>query len=61
VPYPVEELGRATGRALRSALGTAASRRAVGVDPTEGEAPPLGTVPVGRLVVRGSTAPPAGN
>jgi hypothetical protein len=33
----------------------------VGVDPTEGEPPPSGTVPVGRLVVRGSTAPPAGD
>ncbi|GAB2464127.1 LacI family DNA-binding transcriptional regulator [Promicromonospora xylanilytica] len=60
VPYPVEELGRATGRALRSVLGTATSRRAVGVDPTEGAPPPSGAVPVGRLVVRGSTAPPAG-
>jgi DNA-binding LacI/PurR family transcriptional regulator len=62
VPYPVEELGRATGWALRTALGTAASRRAVGVgvDPVEGETPPSGIVPVGRLVVRGSTAPPAG-
>ncbi|MFD2794307.1 LacI family DNA-binding transcriptional regulator [Promicromonospora vindobonensis] len=60
VPYPVEELGRATGRALRAVLGAVTSRRAVGVDPAEGAAPPSGTVSVGRLVVRGSTAPPAG-
>lgn len=60
VPYPVEELGRATGRALRTALGTVASRHAAGADPAEGESPPSGVVPVGRLVVRGSTAPPAG-
>lgn len=60
VPYPVEELGRATGRALRAALGTATSGRAVGVDPAEDEPLPSGIVSVGRLVVRGSTAPPAG-
>lgn len=61
VPYPVEELGRATGWALRAVLGTATSRRAVGADPVEGADPPSGAVPVGRLVVRGSTAPPAGD
>lgn len=81
VPYPVEELGRATGRALRTAVGAVGSRQAdrrTGRRPDghaeeradgqpdargaeEGQAPPSGTVSVGRLVVRGSTAPPAGD
>jgi len=60
VPHPVEELGRATGWALRAALGTAASRLVMGAEPADGAATPSSTVPVGRLVVRGSTAPPAG-
>lgn len=60
VPYPVEELGRATGRALLVALGAGAPRPVAGADPAPDEAPPSGTVSVGRLVVRGSTAPPAG-
>lgn len=59
VPYPVEELGRATGRALRTALGAAVPRRAA-AGAVEEDVPPSGVVPVGRLVVRGSTAPPIG-
>lgn len=65
VPYPVEELGRATGRALRAALGAGPDRRGTGSGPggeqhPRAVEPPSGTVAVGRLVVRGSTAPPPG-
>lgn len=51
VPYPVLELGRAVGHAL---LGALAGDLVPGALP---QAP--GTVSVGNLVVRGSTAPPS--
>lgn len=53
VPYPVRELGRAVGQVLLGALAaTNRDSRAEVVATTSG------TVSVGNLVVRGSTAPP---
>jgi DNA-binding LacI/PurR family transcriptional regulator len=50
VPYPVERLGTAVGHALLGVLHADSTKRE--------KAPPSPTVPVGGLVVRGSTAPP---
>ncbi|WP_125772866.1 LacI family DNA-binding transcriptional regulator [Antribacter gilvus] len=52
VPFPVRELGLAVGAALLDVLGGDTPARGA---PT---APGNGTVAVGNLVVRGSTAPP---